>query len=414
MSKDDFEAVVIGGGAAGIAATRRLRDAGVDVILVEARDRLGGRAWTVTAPGGFPIDLGCGWLHSADRNSWRVMAEAEGYTVDRTPPPWSRPALPRGSPSPDQVAFGESMGSFRQRVDSFPVNEADRAASTFLDPDERWNPLINAVSTFYSGAELDCISARDLARYDDSGVNWRIVEGYGTVVAAYGVGLPVRLECPVQRIDRRGKRLRIETALGPIGAEAVIVTLPSNLIAENESLFLPALPEKIESAAGLPLGLADKLFLSLAAAEEFRDESRTFGHMDRSATAAYHFRPFGRPEIEAYFGGRLAAELETGGEAAFVDFAVAELVALFGSDFVARVKPISFHAWAADPFARGSYSYALAGRADDRTLLARPVENRVFFAGEATSQADYSTAHGAYLTGIRAADEVISRRIPIT
>jgi monoamine oxidase len=322
--------------------------------------------------------------------------------------------LPRGAPSPDQAAFGESMGGFRQRVDSFPENEADRAASTFLDPDERWNPLINAVSTFYSGAELDRISARDLSRYDDTGVNWRIVEGYGTVVAAHGAGLRVRLMCPVQRIDRRGKRLRIETALGSMVADTVIVTLPSNLIAGNESLFLPALQEKTEAAAGLPLGLADKLFLSLAGADEFRDESRTFGRMDRMATAAYHFRPFGRPEIEAYFGGQLAAELESGGEAAFIDFAVAELVELFGSDFAKRVKPIGFHAWAADPFARGSYSYALPGRADDRAILARPVEDRVFFAGEATSLADYSTAHGAYSTGIRAADEVITRRISIT
>ncbi len=204
--------------------------------------------------------------------------------------------------------------------------------------------------------------------------------------------------------------MRVETALGPIVADTVIVTLPSNLIAENESLFLPALPEKTEAAAGLPLGLADKLFLSLAGAEEFRDESHTFAHMDRTATGAYHFRPFGRPEIEAYFGGRLAADLEAGGEAAFMDFAVAELVALFGNDFAKRVRAIGFHAWAADPLARGSYSYALPGRADDRATLARAVEGRIFFAGEASSVADYSTAHGAYLTGVRAADEVISRK----
>ena len=410
MPKDDFEAVVIGGGAAGIAATRTLRDAGIDVLLVEARDRLGGRAWTVSTAAGFPIDLGCGWLHSADHNPWRTMAEAEGYTIDSTPPPWSRPALPRGAPSPDQAAFGEAIGRFRARVDAFSDGEADHAASTFVESDERWNPLINAVSTFYSGAELDCISARDLARYDDTGVNWRIVEGYGTVIAGHGAGLPVRLSCPMQRIDRRGKRLRVETALGPIVADTAIVTLPSNLIAENESLFLPALPEKTEAAEGLPLGLADKLFLSLAGAEEFRDESRTFGHMDRTATGAYHFRPFGRPEIEAYFGGRLAVDLEAGGEAAFLDFAVSELVALFGSEFAGRVKPIGFHAWAADRLARGSYSYALPGRADDRATLARAVEGRIFFAGEASSVADYSTAHGAYLTGVRAADEVISRK----
>lgn len=414
MPKDDFEVVVVGGGAAGIAATRRLRDAGVDVLLVEARDRLGGRAWTVNTLAGFPVDLGCGWLHSADCNPWREIAASAGFSIDETPPPWSRPALPRGAPSPDQAALGEAIGSFRELVESFAEGEVDRPASAFVEAGERWAPLVNAVSTFYSGAELDRISSRDLSRFDDTGVNWRVVEGYGTVVAAHGAGLPARLGCAVRVIDRRGKRLRIETSLGPIAADFVVVTLPSNLIAASESLFLPALPEKVEAAAGLPLGLADKLFLSLAGAEEFREESRTFGRMDRAATAAYHFRPFGRPEIEAYFGGQLAAALEAGGEAAFIAFAAAELTALFGSDFATRLEPIGFHAWAADPYARGSYSYALPGRADDRTQLARPIEDRIFFAGEATSKADYSTAHGAYRTGLRAADEAMAHLTVIT
>ena len=96
------------------------------------------------------------------------------------------------------------------------------------------------------------------------------------------------------------------------------------------------LPEKTEAARGLPLGLADKLFLSLSDAEEFNKESRLFGRTDRSGTGVYHFRPFGRPQIEAYFGGRLAAELEAGGDDAFVDFAVSELVGLLGSDFARR------------------------------------------------------------------------------
>ena len=416
MTASDVEVVVIGGGAAGIAAARKLRAAGIDALILEARDRLGGRAWTVAAPTGFPIDLGCGWLHSADRNPWRLLAEAEGYTVDHTPPPWSRPTLPRGSPSPAHAAFGEAIGSFREKLAAFPAGEADRPASAFKKPQGRWNPLLDAVSTFYSGAELDRISARDLSRYDDSGVNWRVVEGYGALVAAQGAGLPVRLGCSAERIDRRGKRLRVDTAQGSIAADFVIVTLPSNLLADNPGLFLPALPDKAEAAAGLPLGLADKLFLSLAGAEEFEDESRTFGRMDRAATPAYHFRPFGRPEIEAYFGGELARALEVGGEAAFANFDIAELVGLFGSDFAKRVKPLAFHAWGSDPWARGSYSYAVPGRADDHARLAMPVDGRLFFAGEACSTTDYSTAHGAYLTGEETAGQLIAirNRLPLS
>ena len=408
MARSEFAVVVVGGGAAGIAAGRRLRAAGVDALLIEARPRLGGRAWTVLSADGFPLDVGCGWLHSADRNPWTLIAEAQGCAIDRTPPPWSRPWVPVGLQAFEAAAFSDALQRFRGRADSLAEDEDDRPAAAFLEKQNRWNNLIDAVSTYYSGAELDLVSARDLARYDDDGVNWRVAEGYGRVIAAHGADLAVELDCKAERIDHRGRRLRVETTRGAIVADAVIVTLPSNLLAEQQDLFLPALPEKAEAAAGLPLGLADKLFLSLADAEEFEKDSRAFGDAGRTATAAYQFRAFGRPLIEAYFGGALAAGLETGGEAAFFDFAVAELVGLFGSDFSRRVTPLGLHCWASDPLSRGSYSYAMPGKADSRAALAAPVDDRLFFAGEACSRDDYSTAHGAFLTGVAAADQAIA------
>ena len=229
--------------------------------------------------------------------------------------------------------FQTALFRLREATDALPETEPDRAASTFLEPGGRWNPLIDAVSTYYSGAELEFVSSRDLARYEDTGVNWRIFEGYGTVVAAHGGELQVKLDCEVTRIDHRGKRLRLETSRGDVEASAAIVTLPSNVIAQREDLFLPALPEKCAAAAGLPLGLVDKLFLSLAGAEEFEPDSRAFGATDRAGTGAYQFRPFGRPMIEVYYGGALAAELEAGGKAAFLDFATRELNGLLGARF---------------------------------------------------------------------------------
>jgi monoamine oxidase len=408
-SSSDTEIVIIGGGAAGIAAARRIADARLDCLLVEARSRLGGRAWTINSE--FPIDLGCGWLHSADRNPWREAAEVQGRSIDKTPPPWMRRSAPIGFPLSEQDAFLRARRQFHERLGSLPEDKPDVAAATFLEPRGRWNALINALSTYGSGAELDRVSARDLDRYGDSGVNWRVVEGYGTVIAAHGRGLPVMLGCPVRLIDRRGKRLRMETPNGAIAADAAIVTVPTPVLAEETIAFTPALPEKTEAALGLPLGLADKLFLSLSDAEEFDKESRLFGHTDRSRTGVYHFRPFGRPQIEAYFGGRLAAELEAAGDDAFVDFAVNELVSLLGSNFARRVRLLKLHRWGIDPFSRGSYSYALPGQAECRAALAAPVDDRLFFAGEACSRSDYSTAHGAYLTGVAAAEQVIAARI---
>ena len=410
MTNSDTEVAIIGGGAAGIAAGRRLRQAGIDCLVIDARPRLGGRAWTISDASGFPIDLGCGWLHSADRNPWVAIAEAQGRTIDKTPPPWTRPSLPIGFPLAEQRDFGNAMERFYARVEAAAAKEPDMAAASVLEPDGRWNNLIIAVGTYISGAELDNVSARDFANYDDNGVNWRVLEGYGATIAASGQELTMALDCPVRRIDHSGQRLKIETAQGAITADRAIVTLPSAILAESERLFTPALPEKTQAAHGLPLGLADKLFLSLTDAEEFDQDTRLFGATDRTAVAAYHLRPFGRPQVEVYFGGRLASDLEAQGERAFFDFAVSELTTLLGSDFARRVKPIHMHRWGTDPFARGSYSYALPGMADCRARLAAAVDGRLFFAGEACSRGDFSTAQGAWITGVSAADQVIAAR----
>jgi monoamine oxidase len=359
---------------------------------------------------GVALDLGCGWLHSADRNPWCEVALAQGRAIDKSPPPWMRPSLEIGFARSEQQDYIAAMGAFHARLDGHGEDGSDLPSAALLEPGCRWNALIGAVTTFISGTEPERLSAIDFDRYDDTGVNWRIVEGYGTTIAAHGADLPVMLDCAVHRIDHSDKRLRIETAKGTLAADRVIVTVPTPILVQERLVFAPALPEKTRAAAGLPLGHDDKLFLSLDDAEEFEKDSRVFGRTDRVETAAYHFRPFGRPQIEAYFGGSLAAELEAGGEAAFFDFAKSELTRLLGNAFASRIKPIHIHRWGHDPYALGAYSYALPGCADSRQTLAAPVDDRLFFAGEACSRNDFSTAHGGFLTGVAAADQVIAAR----
>jgi monoamine oxidase len=167
------------------------------------------------------------------------------------------------------------------------------------------------------------------------------------------------------------------------------------------------LPDKMDAAAVLPLGLADKLYLRLDQAEEFPKDSHLYGAIDRAGTGSYHLRPFGRALIECYFGGHLARDLEAGGEMAFAAFATDELASLLGGAIRKRLHPIAASAWARDPYARGSYSHALPGHADARRTLAEPVDGRLFFAGEACSVHDFSTAHGAYRSGIAAAEAAV-------
>jgi monoamine oxidase len=404
----DTEVVIIGGGAAGSAAARTLAEAGVPCLLVEARARLGGRGYTIQDPSGAALDLGCGWLHSAERNPWVAIAEQQGRHIDRSRPPWGRPAITVGFSLAEQQDYFAALNAFHDRIDAAAERGPDVAAATLLEPQSRWNGLIGAIWTYISGGELDKLSVRDLAAYEDTGENWRVVEGYGTTIAAHAADLSVALECPVRAIDHSGRRLAIETTRGVIAASAAIITVPTDILAAEKILFRPALPDKIDAARGLPLGLADKLFFALEGAEEFPKDSRLFARTDRSATAAYHVRPLGRPLIEAYICGDLARELEKGGGTAFVDFATAELVGAFGSAFAPRLKPLGVHGWATDPFAGGSYSYALPGHAGDRAILAAPVDDRLFFAGEACSAHDFSTAHGALQSGVAAAAAVMA------
>jgi monoamine oxidase len=399
--------LIVGGGAAGIAAARRLQGLPYQVLLVEAGDRLGGRACTQRLAGQ-PFDLGCGWLHSADRNPWARLAEAEGREFDKTPPAWQQQWQDIGFTPAEQKAAGASYDAFQQRLREAPP-ASDRAADALL-ADDPWNAYLDAVSGFINGAQLAHLSVADYLAYDaaDTNVNWRLPEGYGALVAEAATALPVALGTPVERIDRTGPLLRAEGPAGAIEARCVIVAVPTNVIAGERLRFDPPLPEKCDAAAALPLGLANKVLLGLDRPEPFEPDTQLIGNPRDPYSGAYYLRPFGRPAIEAFLGGAGACGLEAEGVGAAADFAIEQLVALLGSGMRRRLTVLAETRWGADPLFGGSYSHALPGRAGARAQLARPVENRIFFAGEACSISDFSTAHGAWETGAAAAEAAMS------
>ncbi|MBV8848302.1 MAG: FAD-dependent oxidoreductase [Methylobacteriaceae bacterium] len=403
--KSEVDVAIVGAGAAGLAAAHDLGAAGLDVLLVEARDRIGGRAWTLSEGQPCPLDLGCGWLHSADVNPWVKIAEELGFHVDKSLPPWARRSREMGFAPGEYDDFFRASESFWDRLEDAKDAEHDRPASDFLEQGSRWIPLIESISSYYNGAALDLVSTKDLGRYTDTGVNWRVVEGYGTLVARYGADLPVAYNAPASAIDHHGSRVKIETSRGTISARAAVITVPTGVLASGAIAFRPALDDKLQAAAHLPLGLADKMFFRLQRPEDFPNGAHLFGAIDE-LTASYDVRPHGCPIIECYFGGSLAADLEKGAAGAFESYAREQLTRQLGGDVVANISAIASTRWQADPFARGSYSHALPGHADDRSVLAAPVGDRLFFAGEACSPEFFSTAHGAYLSGIDAARQV--------
>lgn len=402
---DRIEAAVIGAGAAGLAAARRLRAAGLEVLVLEARDRIGGRAHTVVTAAG-PVDLGCGWLHSGDRNPWTALADRLQFEIDKGDPPWAKPPV-AGLSAAEWDSFGAAQTALDDRLAAAAAAGQEGPASNHLQPDDRWNSALDAVSTWYNGAELEQISVLDYAAYADDDVNWRVPDGYGALIAAYGEGVPVRLATPVTLIDRSGPQLRMETAGGELLASAVVVAVPSPVLAEERLRIVPASRELLDAAAGLPLGLANKVYLTLDGPAGFPPDAGLFGRTDTRDTGSYHLRPFERPLIEVFLGGRWARALEGEGPGAASAFAIEELVAVFGSGLRRRLQPAAETAWAGDSYALGSYSHALPGHVGARAVFRELVDGRIAFAGEHCSADAFSTAHGAYKSGIEAAERLL-------
>jgi monoamine oxidase len=410
----EVDVAIIGAGAAGLGAARALANSGLSMIVIEARDRVGGRGHTILAAPNIIFDVGCGWLHSADQNSFVEIAERLNFEIDKGRPPWREQSFDAGFPPEERLDFINALDAFYERAHQAAYEAAksgrDGAANICLQPGNRWNPMIDAISTYVNGCELDQVSILDMEAYEDTGINWRVRRGYGALMAAYGAGLPIALNTQVTRIDHSGARVRLETSQGTLSAGKVIVTVPTNLIADESIRFHPALPAKVDAARGLPLGLADKVVLALAEPEALPKDGNLRGATMRTATGAFHLRPFGQACIEGFFGGRFAQELEDAGDGAMAAQAIDEISALLGSDFRRKLKPLAQSRWAHDPFARGSYSHALPGHAPARAVLAAPVDGRLFFAGEATSSNFFTTAHGARDSGERAAAEIVSNK----
>jgi monoamine oxidase len=404
------DVAIIGAGAAGLGAARALENSGLSVIVLEARDRVGGRAHTILAAPGIIFDTGCGWLHSADKNSFVGIAKRLNFEIDTTRPPWREQSFDTGFPLAERQDFIAALDAFYDRAEEAAEDGGEDAADKYLEPGNRWNPMIHAISTYVNGCELDQVSTRDMAAYEDTGINWRVRQGYGALMTAYGAPCPLALNTEVTLIDHSGPRVRIETSRGTLTASKVIVTVPTNLIADEAIRFHPPLPGKVEAARGLPLGVDDKVMLALDDPEALPKDGNLRGATMRTAMGSFHLRPFGQPCIEGFFGGTFARELEDAGDGALAAESIDQIVALLGSDFRRKLKPLAESRWARDPFARGAYSHALPGHAGDRAVLAAPVDGRLFFAGEATSPNFFSTAHGARDSGERAAREVIAAK----
>ena len=387
-----IDVVIIGAGGAGIAAARRLLAAGLNIQILEARARVGGRAATDTATLGVPADLGAAWLHFADENPWTPLAREQGLTVIEREPDWR---------ADHQSEFERNWGL----IEAAAAAGLDVPVSSLL-PDDAYRPRFDGILTWFAGVESHQASCLDIARYAESRHDWAVAEGLGSVLAGAAAGLPVQLGTPVTAIDWRGPGVRVTTAAGTLRARAALVTLPTSVLAAGGLRFTHALPTPLQQAfADLPLGSCNKVFFRVDPALLPPETHHAVGNPHSARTTSLALRPAGQPLVMAYFGGELSLELEASGQ--LEAFAREEVALAFGHDLVAGLQGSLVTGWNQDPWALGSYSAARPGAANARLQLAEPPAPWLHFAGEASSVTHYSTLVGAWRSGISAATQLI-------
>ena len=405
------DVAIVGAGAAGIAAARRVIAAGRSCVVLEARATIGGRCVTDTSRFDVACDLGAHWLHAGAATPFPGLARGLGVAL-------------RAQESEESLWVGrrragdDELDGFSQAVEAFAldIQEAGRqgidvAAKEMLP--RGLGPLADVVAFAVGpndcGKDLDHVSTLDFARSRE-GTNHLFAGGYGAFLARLAAGLPISTGVAVSRIDRSGTRVVLDTSAGRIEAGAVIVTAATDVLARGAIRFDPPLPPDQEDAlAGLTLGVYERAILEIPGNPfRFRDDEDVFFVRPGKRTARLSANVDGSALVFADAGGSFAEELVRAGERAMVEFAASLLVETFGADARKAIRRSHATAWRKDPWIGGSFSCAEPGHGNDRTVLRRSLDGRVWLAGEATHPTLWGTVGGAWLEGERAAGEALA------
>jgi monoamine oxidase len=409
------DVVIVGAGAAGIAAARRLAAGGRKFVLIEAADHIGGRCITDTRTFGVPYDRGAHWIHAPDFNPVTKLTARRGIEVYPAPPS-QKVRIGRRYAREGELEDFLALQVRANRSIAEAARKGDVACAQALPNDlGDWRPAIEFVlGPFGCAKELTQVSAVDFAKSIERNSDAFCRQGFGTLIAAFAEGIPVKLSTPATAIDTR-RDVTVETPNGAISARAAIVTVSTNVITSGAIKFTPEIPKRqLDAFAKLSLGSYDHIALELAGNPlGFESDELVFEKSADSRTAAILANISGTQlcliEVAGTFGRDLAAH----GEAAMVNFAADWLAGLYGADLKKAIKRSHATRWNNEPWALGAFSAAAPGGQGSRRILMEPVGNAVWFAGEAAHETMWGTVGGAWESGERAADAVLRKLGPV-
>ncbi|WP_227268970.1 flavin monoamine oxidase family protein [Roseobacter weihaiensis] len=407
------DVVIVGAGAAGLGAARKLVKSGRSVLVVEADRRVGGRAWTQTDSFGSPVDMGCSWLSGSNRNKLAKVARRHEFTlVDHTDVPTALFVDGRRATHEELTAYDTTGAMIEKAMNRAGKRGLDVSCEDVIPKGLRFAGAVKAwMGPMDYGVDFKDVSALDDYLSADDQPSCIVAEGLGNVVAMLAIGVPIALGTKVRTIDWSGKGVQIETSAGTIRAKICIVTVSTGVLASDAIRFVPELPvAKQEAIHDLPMGLLVKVPLLFDGARlGLKDnEWMSYDIPETSPTRACFFItwPFGYDYVFGNIGGEFGWELSRAGPEATVDFALQEMVKQIGSDVRKHfVKGLATE-WATNPLTLGAYAALRPGCHGARKILQAPLGDRVFFAGEAMGGRRCALVNGAYESGRRAAKEL--------
>ena len=403
------DVIVIGAGTSGLSAARELKMAGIDTLVLESSDHVGGRCFTDTTTFNTPFDRGGSWLHSAEINPLSKVAEANGFEFHKKPWTWKWVTIDGYALNDAEVAeYSDYMELMWERIVEVGKKDNSVEIASIL-PDSRWRDTAKMFVAQMLGGDCDVTSPTDMANYSDADGDWLVGGGLGAFIKHLHSDVNVVLNCPVSKIDYSGPRIRVTTPKGVVEAEHVILTVSVGVLAAEKIEFVPALPNwKLEAVNSLPNGLLNKVGIEFD--HNWKEAEEAFAldyHPSGEDFCSIAFRFYDSELATGFTAGRFAAQLEADGPGTATDFCMEALRATFGNDVTKHVLKTSETHWNGNIHTFGSYSYVKPGCVDARKVLAETIDEKVFFAGEATMSNAFATVHGAYLSGKDAATRLL-------
>jgi monoamine oxidase len=407
----DTDVAIIGAGAAGIAAARKVAAAGRRFALIEASDHVGGRCITDTRTFGVPFDRGAHWVHLPDINPVARLGSRTGLEIYPAPPGQKLRIGKRNAREGEMEDYLATLVRASRAIQEAARGKADVACMQALPKDlGDWRSAVEFVLGPYAyGKNLDELSAMDFSRALERDTDAYCRQGYGALLAKLAADLPVQFGVAAQRILSLRNSVEIDTTRGRITARAVIMTASTGVLGAEKIRFEPALPPRHRDAIGkLSLGAYEHVALELKGNPlQAQNDDLIFEKPAGPRTAALLANVSGSPLCMVEVAGKMARELSAQGEAAMVDFATGWLADLYGADIKKAVGKTVATNWSRDPFALGASSAAAPGGQGGRRTLMEPVRDRLFFAGEAVHETLWGTVGGAWESGERAADAAL-------